>query len=129
MIDITDLEARGGPDLAREVRKHAGAALPRATLRRITCDARIARVITDGPSEVLDVGRATRTIPTAIWRALVARDGGCTYEGCDRPPGWTDAHHITHWIDGGATSLANLRLLCRRHHRMVHEGGHDPPRS
>ena len=125
-VDLGEIEARGGRELAVEVREHTGD-LPRATLRRLTCDARIARVITDGRSAVLDVGRATRTVPAAIWRALVARDGGCSHPNCDRPPGWCDAHHIVHWADGGTTSLDNLRLLCRRHHRAVHEGGHDPP--
>jgi hypothetical protein len=125
-IDLADIERRGGTELVTEVRAHRGA-LPRATLRRLTCDARISRVITDGRSEVLDVGRATRTIPPAVWRALVARDGGCSHPSCDRPPQWCDAHHIVHWADGGATSLENLELRCRRHHRMVHEGGLDPP--
>ena len=125
-VDLADIEARGGVELAREVRAQAPA-LPRATLRRLTCDARIARVITEGRSEVLDVGRATRTIPPAVWRALVARDGGCSHPSCDRPPQWCDAHHIVHWADGGTTSLDNLQLLCRRHHRGVHEGGLDPP--
>jgi HNH endonuclease len=51
------------------------------------------------------------------------RDGGCIAAGCDRPAPWTDAHHLTHWLAGGATSLENLVLLCRTHHRAVHEGG------
>ena len=95
--------------------------VPGETARRLACDAGIARVVTDGPSEVLDVGRRTRTVPPAIRRALVIRDRGCVYPGCDRPPPWTDAHHIVHWADGGPTSLANLALLCRTHHRCVHE--------
>jgi Domain of unknown function (DUF222)/HNH endonuclease len=89
--------------------------------RRIACDAGITRVITDGPSQPLDVGRRTRTIPPALRTALVVRDRGCVFPGCDRPPPWTDAHHLTHWADGGPTSLDNLALLCRRHHRTVHE--------
>jgi hypothetical protein len=87
-------------------------------------------VITDGASQPLDVGRRTRTIPPAIRTALVVRDRGCAFPGCDRPPSWTDAHHREHWADGGPTSLDNLVLLCRTHHRAVHEGGwqliHDP---
>ena len=85
------------------------------------------RVLTDGPSQPLDVGRRTRTIPPAIRRALVVRDGGCRAGGCDRPPAWTDAHHLRHWADGGPTTLDNLVLLCRRHHRLVHEGALPPP--
>jgi hypothetical protein len=101
-----------------------------ATLRRIACDARISRVITDGRSQPLDVGRTTRTVTAALWRALVARDGGCTHPGCDRPPGWCEAHHIKHWADGGTTTLDNLKLVCSRHHREEHldeARGPDPP--
>ena len=90
------------------------------TARRLACDAGLSRVITKGPSEPLDVGRRTRTIPASVRRALVVRDGGCIHEGCDRPPRWTDAHHLVHWTNGGPTSLDNLVLLCRRHHRMAH---------
>ncbi len=92
------------------------------TARRLACDADVARVITAGPSEVLDVGRATRVVPAAIRRALMIRDRGCRFPGCDRPPEWTDAHHLRHWADGGPTCLANLILLCRFHHRLLHEG-------
>ena len=69
----------------------------------------------------LSVGRKTRTIPPAIRRALRARDRGCRIPGCtaDR---FIDAHHIKHWADGGATELGNLVQLCRRHHRVIHEG-------
>ncbi len=62
-------------------------------------------------------------VSAALRRALVVRDGGCAYLGCDRPPNWCDAHHIVPWAKGGATRLANLMLLCRRHHRIVHEHG------
>jgi hypothetical protein len=92
------------------------------TARRIACDAAVTRVITDGRSQPLDVGRRTRTIPAAIRTALLVRDGGCVFPTCDKPPQWSDAHHLTHWADGGPTSLENLALLCRRHHRLVHEG-------
>ncbi len=74
----------------------------------------------DGP--VLDVGRKTRTIPPALRRALDARDRGCRFPGCGLR--FADAHHIVHWADGGETSLRNVCLLCRRHHRRVHEGGY-----
>ncbi|HEV8395715.1 MAG TPA: HNH endonuclease signature motif containing protein [Vicinamibacterales bacterium] len=76
----------------------------------------------DGPDgSILDVGRRTRTVPTAIRRALTTRDACCRFPGCTARR--CDAHHITHWGDGGPTSLDNLMLLCRRHHTLVHEGG------
>jgi hypothetical protein len=75
------------------------------------------------PTQLLDLGRATRVVGPALRRALAVRDGGCIADGCDRPVSWTDAHHLTHWVEGGATRLDNLVLLCRVHHRAVHEGG------
>lgn len=71
---------------------------------------------------MLDVGRKTRTIPPALRRALDSRDRGCRFPGCGLR--FTDAHHIRHWADGGKTELKNLVLLCRRHHRRVHEEGY-----
>ena len=88
--------------------------------RRWACDTDLVRVITRGRSEILDLGRRSRTVTTAQRRALVLRDGGCAFPGCDRPPEWCDAHHIVHWLDGGPTDLDNLVLLCRRHHRLLH---------
>jgi len=58
-----------------------------------------------------------------VRRALAFRDHGCVAPGCGRPPRWTDAHHLKHWVDGGETTLSNLVLLCRPHHHMVHEQG------
>jgi Domain of unknown function (DUF222)/HNH endonuclease len=75
------------------------------------------------PSQPLEVGRTTRVVNAAQRHALVVRDGGCAFPGCDRPPGWCEAHHLVHWLDGGPTDLPNLALLCRAHHRAVHEGG------
>ena len=79
--------------------------------------------MTNGASEPLDVGRASRTVSPAQRRALTIRDRGCVFPGCDRPPGWCDGHHIVHWADGGPTDLANLALLCHHHHKAIHEGG------
>jgi len=71
----------------------------------------------------LSVGRRTRSIPPAIRRALAARDRGCRFPGCGLHR-FVDGHHITHWARGGPTSVENLVLLCRHHHRLVHEGGY-----
>jgi hypothetical protein len=73
-----------------------------------------------GDGQVLDVGRTRRLGTGVLRRALVLRDSGCAFPGCDRPPRWTDAHHIRSWASGGPTSLDNLVLLCRHHHRTVH---------
>jgi len=75
----------------------------------------------DGEGNVLDVGRMTRSVPTPIRRALENRDGGCRFPGCTSRV--CDGHHIRHWADGGETKLDNLALLCRWHHRRVHEDG------
>ena len=103
------------------------------TARRLACDA-VRTVVTVAPPAAasalavastpalpLSVGRATRTIPAHLRTALRFRDQGCRFPGCDRPPAWTDGHHIIHWADGGATELENLVSLCRPHHRAVHE--------
>lgn len=99
-----------------------GAVLAPDAVRRIACDASVVRVVLDPVGQPLDVGRRTRVVPPAIRTALAVRDRGCVYPGCDRCPQWTDAHHVRHWADGGSTSLDNLVLLCRYHHRAVHEG-------
>ena len=77
----------------------------------------------DGDSEVLDLGRRRRFPTAAQFRALMLRDQHCQFPGCDRPPEWTDAHHLVHWLHGGTTDLDNLVLLCRYHHVKCHEGG------
>jgi hypothetical protein len=92
-------------------------------LQRALCDSTISRVVTGPDSLPLDVGRATRTVPAAIRRAVIARDRHCRWPGCDRRPGWCDTHHHRPWHLGGPTSLSNLYLLCRRHHHQLHAPG------
>ncbi|HEX2158646.1 MAG TPA: HNH endonuclease signature motif containing protein, partial [Actinomycetes bacterium] len=67
-------------------------------------------------------GRTSRVVQPAQRTALAVRDGGCVFPGCARPLAWCEAHHLVHWLDGGPTDLANLILVCRAHHRAVHEG-------
>jgi hypothetical protein len=94
--------------------------LARATLLRELCDTTVQRLIVGPRSLPLDIGRATRTIPAQLRTALLVRDRGCVFPGCERPPGWTEAHHIVPWAAGGATAISNLALLCSRHHHMIH---------
>ncbi|HEY8634533.1 MAG TPA: DUF222 domain-containing protein [Candidatus Dormibacteraeota bacterium] len=97
--------------------------IPAETARRLACDAAITPIFRGAESNQPKAGPTTRSISGSQRKALVARDRGCRFRGCDRPPGWTDAHHIQHWADGGKHVMKNLVLLCRRHHRMVHEEG------
>jgi hypothetical protein len=84
---------------------------------------RLGPTLGGAPSQPLEVGRTTRVVQPAQRVALAVRDGGCVFPGCDRPLAWCEAHHLRHWLHGGPTDLANLALLCRVHHRAVHEGG------
>ena len=99
---------------------HGAVDVSAETSRRFSCDASVVPIRHGADGAVLDVGRKTRTVPPSIRRALQARDRSCRFPGCTARR--CDAHHVEHWIDGGATSLDNLVLLCRRHHRAVHEG-------
>jgi 5-methylcytosine-specific restriction protein A len=74
--------------------------------------------VLNGKGQPLDVGRATRTIPDGLRRAIAARDRGCA--GCGRPPSWCEVHHIKAWHDGGETALHNCVMLCRACHRLQH---------
>jgi hypothetical protein len=98
-----------------------GARVPAETSQRLACDASRVEMRHDADGVIVEVGARTRTIPTALRRALAYRDHGCRFPGCDLPFG--QAHHIRHWARGGPTTLSNLVLLCRRHHRAVHEEG------
>jgi len=100
---------------------HGAVYVSMETSQRLACDASLVSMRHDADGAVLDVSRKTRTIPPSIRRALAARDNGCRFPGCTSRR--CDAHHVEHWADGGATRLDNLVLLCRRHHRAVHEGG------
>jgi hypothetical protein len=118
---LTDPEGAGRSALEE------GGHVPAGTSRRLACDA--SRVVmTHGPDgRVVEVGARTRTIPSALRRALLHRDRSCRFPGCEVRVG--QGHHVRHWADGGPPTLGNLVLLCRRHHRAVHEEGYQVVRE
>jgi hypothetical protein len=103
-------------------RLDSGDLISPTTVRRLACDAKIIPAVLGGDGAVLDVGNGRRLFTGALRQALILRDRGCAFPGCDRPPSWCDAHHIRSWVDGGSTSLDNGVLLCGHHHRVIHEG-------
>ena len=96
--------------------------LPVESVRRIACDADLVAVTRDAKGNLLNLGRKHRVVSPQLKRALLARDKCCTYPSCSHEQ-FLEAHHVMHWADGGETSLANTRLICNRHHRLLHEGG------
>ena len=99
-----------------------GTPISSKTVQRLACDGVLHRVL-KADSMVVDVGRAKRTAQPAQWRALKARHQTCAWPGCDRPPSWTQAHHVELWKDGSRTDVDKMIPLCYHHHRLVHEGG------
>jgi Domain of unknown function (DUF222) len=99
-----------------------GITVPPATARRLLCDCNLIPAVLGSAGEPLDIGRATRTWPTGIRRAVALRDRGCVFPGCDRPARWSEIHHILWWVNGGPTSLTNAACLCSAHHTLIHQG-------
>src|SRR5438445_2621894 len=99
-----------------------GGTVPAETVQRYACDSAISRITGQGELEQ-ELNHASRTLPASTRRALEARDRHCVFAGCTRPLTLCEGHHLVWWTRGGATALPNLALLCRPHHRMVHEEG------
>jgi hypothetical protein len=116
---------------ARDLARHAGSAqlegqaapVSIATVERHICSSGSRTVVFDDDGQPINVGRAQRTFTPRQRLALAARDGGCRFTGCDRPPSWTEAHHIIPWSRGGSTDILNGILLCRHHHLLLHNNG------
>jgi hypothetical protein len=100
---------------------HGRSGLPIETVKRLCCDGHTVTIVDDENGEPLNIGRKSRTVSTAIKRALRARDKHCRFPGC-RNTRYVDAHHVEHWANGGETSLDTLMLICDKHHRLLHEG-------
>jgi Domain of unknown function (DUF222)/HNH endonuclease len=122
-----DAEVLADPEAPGQSVLEEGARVPAGTSQRLACDASrvVMRHAADG--RVMEIGARTRTIPPALRRALHHRDRGCRFPGCGVRFG--QGHHIRHWPHGGPTTLSNLALLCRRHHRAVHEEGYQLDRQ
>ncbi|MBU1803013.1 MAG: HNH endonuclease, partial [Actinobacteria bacterium] len=123
LIDFESLQedSQSGDDAGQPAMTDDGLRLSHAAVRRLACDADILPICLGTQGQPLDVGRAQRLVTIAIWLALIARDRHCAFPGCTRPPVMCHAHHITHWADGGPTSLNNLVMLCGHHHRTIHD--------
>jgi 5-methylcytosine-specific restriction endonuclease McrA len=122
-----DAPALADPDAPGQSVLEDGTHVPAETSRRLACDASRVVMRHDPDGHVVEVGARTRTIPPALRRALDHRDQGCRFPGCGVR--FTQGHHIRHWANGGPTTLSNLALLCRRHHRAVHEDGYQVERE
>jgi hypothetical protein len=110
--------------LSREVavgQLDTGTLLSPSATRRIACDARILPAVLNGAGVPIDIGRARRPFTGAARTAVLLRDGGCAFPGCDRPPRWTEIHHIVFWAHGGLTNRNNGVALCARHHHLIHQ--------
>jgi hypothetical protein len=118
-LSVTGLLSGGGP-----VFTETGGRAPRSLVRRLACHSAITRIVFGPDGAVLDVGRAQRTVTGQMRRAVIARDQHCVFPGCDQPPSRCEVHHaITHWANGGNTSVSNSALLCWYHHQLVDTQG------
>ncbi|CAN5250552.1 HNH endonuclease signature motif containing protein [soil metagenome] len=120
IVAVESLEAGHG----HGVIEGSGESLSSSTVDRLACANGTRRVLVDSLGQILDLGREQRLYSANQRLALAVRDGGCLWPGCDRPPSWTEAHHIDHWArDGGRTDLDRGVLLCRHHHLRLHNEG------
>jgi 5-methylcytosine-specific restriction endonuclease McrA len=117
-----DAAALEDPEQPGQSALEEGVHVSAETSRRLACDASRVLMPHDPAGRLVEVGARTRTIPPALRRALHHRDRSCRFPGCR--VGIGQGHHVRHWASGGPTTLANLVLLCRRHHRAVHEEGY-----
>ena len=122
-----DADVLADPEAPGQSVLEGGTHVSPETSRRLACDASRVVMRHDPDGRIVEVGARTRTIPPALRRALHHRDRGCRFPGCSLPFG--QGHHIRHWAQGGPTTLSNLAMLCRRHHRTVHEAGYQVERQ
>jgi hypothetical protein len=116
-IDADQLTAGVG-----EATLTTGTTVSAGQTRRLACNAGLLPLVLGADSTILDLGLTRRRFDRNQRIALAVRDHGCIFPGCQRPPAWAEAHHITAWQDGGPTNLANGCLLCSFHHHLAHGG-------
>jgi hypothetical protein len=119
-IPLEQLQATPAPVSVSVGRLDNGDTLSPVQARMLACDAQIIPALLGAEGQVLDIGRARRLFTAPIRRALILRDRGCAFPGCDRPAAWCEGHHVQPWAAGGVTALSNACLLCRHHHRIIH---------
>jgi Domain of unknown function (DUF222)/HNH endonuclease len=119
-IILTERELR---EQARGAVLEYGGRASAAYTRMLLCDCGVIPVVLGSEGQPVDVGRIKRTATPGQRKAVAARDRACAHPGCNRPVHWCDVHHIVPWSHGGTTDINNLVLLCRQHHRMVHDSG------
>src|SRR6266446_9110518 len=122
-----DAPVLSDPDQPGQSVLETGTHVSAETSQRLACDATRVVMKHDADGRITEVRARTRTIPPALRRALQHRDRGCRFPGCGMAFG--QGHHLRHWARGGPTTLSNLALLCRRHHRAVHEEGYQVARG
>ncbi len=125
VIVTVDAETLAGEAVGR-CETLSGYRISPETVRRLACDAIMQRIVVNAAGVSLEMGRAERTFTPDQYRAIMVRDGGCRFPGCDQGPERCEAHHaMVHWEDGGLTDVANGLGVCRGrgHHRLIHEGG------
>ncbi|MGE0305912.1 MAG: DUF222 domain-containing protein [Acidimicrobiia bacterium] len=115
--------AEHAQDPARGAMTLDGEPISRRLYEELACFASVHRILFEGPSTPVDLGRSTRIVSKELFKAVAARDHGCRYPGCDRPVAWCEAHHVKHWMWDGRTDYWNLALLCARHHHLIHRIG------
>ncbi|MDE0804744.1 MAG: HNH endonuclease signature motif containing protein, partial [Acidimicrobiales bacterium] len=113
--DITDLD-----DL---VLRGEGWNLTRSAAEQMLCDTSLIATLFDGKTQILDANDAAERFSKRQRRAIAARDKCCVFPGCTRVPKHCDVHHRKERADGGPTTVANGCLLCRFHHRLLHQHG------
>lgn len=118
-IDAADLvRLQDDPARAAGTFVASGQPVSGPQLRQLLDDCTLLRVVLDAEKVPVEVSTTVRTVPAGLWRALLIRDGGCRWPGCDAPAAWCDVAHAKQaFTDGGRLSLDNAVLLCRRHHR------------